>query len=112
VHELSLCRSIASIVERAADGRAIATIHLDVGELRQVVPATLEYCWGVVSETSPLEGSRLAITRIPGVVECTACGVHTRISGVFSLVCDGCGGTAVTVLTGEEFLVRSLDLKE
>lgn len=112
MHELSLCRSIAGIVDRAAAGRQVAQITLDVGELRQVVPQTLQYCWGLVTQTTPLDGSELVVNRIQGVVECERCGVHTRMVGAITLVCSGCGGTVVRVIEGEEFLVRSLDLRE
>lgn len=112
MHELSLCRSIAGIVDRAAAGRPVASITLDVGELRQVVPQTLQYCWGLVTQTTALDGSTLVINRIQGVVECEGCGEHTRMVEAITLVCSGCGGTEVRVVEGEEFLVRSLELKE
>jgi Zn finger protein HypA/HybF involved in hydrogenase expression len=48
VHELSICSSIAKIVEDATAGRPVELVRLDVGRLRQVVPHTLTYCWDMV----------------------------------------------------------------
>jgi len=58
VHELSLCGSIGSIVERHAAGRPVSVIHVQIGQLRQVVPDTLVYCWELVSEGTQLAGSQ------------------------------------------------------
>lgn len=113
MHELSLCRSIATIAERAAAGRSIVAVKLDVGALRQVVPQTLVYCWDIVSESSPaLAGSRLEVTSIPAEVSCRACGALSRIEGVPILVCGSCGSGDVVVRSGEEFLVRSMEVGE
>ena len=112
MHELSLCRTIVGIAERAAAGRVVASIQLDVGQLRQVVPETLVYCWGVVTETTPLAGSSLVVRSIPAVIGCTECGAATTLRGVPMLVCGSCGGGTVTVNSGEEFLVRSIDVKD
>ncbi|QWT23104.1 hydrogenase maturation nickel metallochaperone HypA [Subtercola sp. PAMC28395] len=112
MHELSLCRSIYGIAERAAAGRAVTQILLDVGQLRQVVPETLVYCWGVVTEESALEGSQLRVTSIPAVIACADCGANTTLQGVPMLLCGRCGGGSVSVTSGEEFLVRSIDVKD
>ena len=49
MHELSLCNAIQGVVERARGDRAVTHVHLQVGQLRQVVPQTLEYCWTLVT---------------------------------------------------------------
>ncbi|MDR1710717.1 MAG: hydrogenase maturation nickel metallochaperone HypA [Propionibacteriaceae bacterium] len=111
MHELALCRSISGIVTRAAKGAPVARIALDVGELRQVVPATLEYSWDIVSAGGPLAGSKLEINHIPGVINCAVCGQDTRLRGAPILRCASCGSADVTVRSGEEFLVRSIDVE-
>jgi hydrogenase nickel incorporation protein HypA/HybF len=112
VHELSLCRSIYSIVRRAVPDRDVAAIAVDVGALRQVVPATLAYCWGIVAEGTPLDGSELHLRVIEAQIECGQCGERTPIRGQLRLACPGCAGTQVRVVSGEEFLVRSVDVKD
>ncbi|MCL2785240.1 MAG: hydrogenase maturation nickel metallochaperone HypA [Propionibacteriaceae bacterium] len=112
MHELSLCRSISSIALRAAQGRKVAVIELDVGQLRQVVPETLVYCWTIVAQTTPLEGSRLRINHIPGVLHCRDCAHDTHLSsGLAILRCTSCGSPSVDVVHGEEFSVNSLELE-
>jgi hydrogenase nickel incorporation protein HypA/HybF len=108
VHELSICTSVARIVEAHADGRTVEVVHLDVGQLRQVIPDTLRYSWEIVVIDTPLAGSVLDINHIPAVLQCRDCDARTTIDmPVFRC---GCGSTAVDVVSGEELLVTSLDL--
>jgi hydrogenase nickel incorporation protein HypA/HybF len=112
MHELSLCHQISRIVERAAQGRQVAVIEMDIGQLRQVVPETLVYCWGIVSQNTPLAGSRLDIDYRPVVLSCQDCGRETRLNGLAILKCAFCASPSVDVLGGEEFIVRSLLLED
>ncbi|MBU4206190.1 MAG: hydrogenase maturation nickel metallochaperone HypA, partial [Actinobacteria bacterium] len=48
MHEVSLCRSLAAAVTRAAGVRRVEAIHVDVGQLRQVVPEAMAHAWTFV----------------------------------------------------------------
>jgi len=111
MHELSLCRSIESIVLRAAGGRAVSVVEVDCGNLRQVVPSTLEYCWGIVVADTALAGSRLAVNHIPAVLECDDCGHKTTLDDLPIMKCESCGGQNVRVVSGEEFMVAAIQLE-
>lgn len=110
MHELSLCRSIQTVVEKAAEGRAVESVHLQVGKLRQVVPDTLVYCWGIVTDGTTLGGSTLHVESIPITVTCRECHHDTGVAHELVLVCGACGSPMVDVTTGEEFLVTSIDV--
>ena len=110
MHELSLCRSIAGIVDRARDDRGVDVVHLQVGHLRQVVPETLEFCWGLVTTDGPLAGSALAIDHVPLLLSCRDCAAETTPAHALLLACVDCGSSSVDVVRGEELLVTSLDL--
>lgn len=110
MHELSICGSIKGIVEKHADGRAVSTIHVRVGQLRQIVPDTLIYCWSLVSAETPLAGSALSVEHVPGRIACRSCGTEREIGQFPVFVCSSCDGTDVEVLAGEEFLITSFDL--
>jgi hydrogenase nickel incorporation protein HypA/HybF len=110
VHELSLCRSIHQIVERASLGRQVLTVHLQVGQLRQVIPETLVYCWGLVTADGPLAGAKLEIDHIPVVLTCHTCEEETTVEHALVLICSACGGGNTQPIRGEEFIVTSLDL--
>lgn len=111
VHELSICRSIVDIVTRHADGRAVDTVHLQVGALRQIVPDTLVYCWGLINADTPLASSQLVVDHVPGALRCRPCD-RTQILSAAMLICETCGGQDVEIVGGEEFLITTLDLAE
>ncbi len=110
MHELSLCGAIANIVSRHAAGRPVSVIHIQVGQLRQVVPDTLVYCWELVSEGTPLAGSRIDVDGVPARMRCRACGHVAEVGDLPVFACRDCGGIDAEVISGEEFLITSLDL--
>jgi hydrogenase nickel incorporation protein HypA/HybF len=110
VHELSLSRAIGQIVVRAAAGRRVTRVEVDCGALRQVVPETLTRCWGLTVEGTPLAGAALVVNPIPAVVSCAVCRAETQLDWPV-LRCGECASTDVTLLSGEEFLVRSIDVE-
>ena len=110
MHELSLCGSIANIVTRHAAGRPVSVIHVQVGQLRQVVPDTLVFCWELVSDGTPLAGSRIDVEGVPARMRCRACGHVAEVGDLPVFACRDCGSIDAEVISGEEFMVTSLDL--
>jgi len=109
VHELSICSSMVGIVREHAAGREVRAVHVRIGEMRQIVPDTLVYCWSLVTEQSELEGVDLCVERIPAKIRCTGCG-HMQVLEELAFVCGSCSGSAVDLVEGDEFLITSLDL--
>jgi hydrogenase nickel incorporation protein HypA/HybF len=110
VHELSLCGAIADIVTRRAEDRSVEVIHVRIGQLRQVVPNTLAFCWEMMTAQTALEGSVLEMERVAALLHCNSCGQDARLGASITLACQLCGALDVDVLTGEEFDVAALDL--
>lgn len=110
MHELALCGAIADIATRRAGERAVTAVHVRIGELRQVVPDTLTFCWTMVTEGTELDSARLEVERIAAVLHCRDCGAEHRMGDAISFACAGCGSLAVDVASGEEFDVTALDL--
>jgi hydrogenase nickel incorporation protein HypA/HybF len=112
MHELSLCGSIYEIVDRVAAGRQVTVIHLQVGQLRQVVPDTLAFCWTLVSDQTDLAGTELEVDSVPVTFRCLDCDAAGTLTDELLLLCTQCGGNHVSVTTGEEFMLTSLELAE
>jgi hydrogenase nickel incorporation protein HypA/HybF len=111
MHELSICGSIADIVTRRAGGRPVKVINVRAGQLRQVVPDTLVYCWELVSAETSLAGSRISVESVPARIRCRSCAQVTDVGAVPVFACGGCGGFDAEVVSGEEFLITSLELE-
>lgn len=110
MHEIALSTYIADIVFRAAGGRSVETIRLEIGALRQVVPSSLEYAWGFVTRDTALARSRLQIRWIDAVVECGD--GHTTVvdaTEYLSMSCSVCD-QPVRVVAGNECRVRDIEV--
>jgi hydrogenase nickel incorporation protein HypA/HybF len=112
VHELSICASIADIVTRRAAGRPVGVINVRVGQLRQIVPDTLVYCWGLLCEETSLAGSRIIVETVPARIRCRSCERTADVGDLPVFACAGCGGIDVEIVAGEEFLITSLELAD
>jgi len=81
-----------------------------VGQLRQVVPDTLAYCWELVCADTSLDGSRLAVEQVPARLRCRDCESEAEVGDLPVFACATCGGLNTEVVAGEEFLITSLEL--
>jgi hydrogenase nickel incorporation protein HypA/HybF len=108
MHELALCQAIVDTVARHAEGQRVERVEVRIGHFRQVVPDSLLFSWELLVDGTDLSGCTLAIEHVPAVVECRSCG-GTSTLDLPILVCAECGSTEVELVSGEEFLIASID---
>jgi hydrogenase nickel incorporation protein HypA/HybF len=115
MHELSIVMSIVeSVTEslKAYPGARVKEVRLRVGALAAVIPESLEFCYGIAAEGTPLEGSRLMIHLLPVVVHCEPCGLDAEIEGVQSFRCPRCGEPCGELRQGRELEIDSVEIDE
>jgi hydrogenase nickel incorporation protein HypA/HybF len=111
VHELSLSSAILEAALRHADGRKLTAVEMRIGALRQVVPESLEFYFGIVTRGTPAEGAALETEYVAALLRCEDC--ETEWSPEFpAFRCPGCGGAEVEVRAGNEFNVESITVEE
>lgn len=66
MHELSLTRSIVSIVAEHAGQRRVRRVRLAVGPLACVERRALDFCFGLVAEGTVLAGAELTFLDAEG----------------------------------------------
>jgi hydrogenase nickel incorporation protein HypA/HybF len=86
-------------------------VTVSVGHLRQVVPASLEFAFALITQGTALDGAELILEEVPAAGVCRRCGRESRLDG-FPLNCRSCGSADVDVVSGEELQVESLDVEE
>ena len=59
---------------------------------------------------TPLAGSQNSVESVPARIRCRSCEQVTDVGAVPVFACAGCGGFDVEVVSGEEFLITSLEL--
>jgi hydrogenase nickel incorporation protein HypA/HybF len=110
MHELSLSGAIVDTVVKHAAGRQVSLVSLRVGQLRQVVPDTLEFYFAFVARGTVCEGARLEQELVPALLSCAACARSWGID-MPDFRCASCGGAA-SLVGGNEFEVESIEVEE
>ncbi|MGA3080360.1 MAG: hydrogenase maturation nickel metallochaperone HypA [Terracidiphilus sp.] len=115
MHELSIVSSVVESVTEslgAYPGAKVLEVRLRVGALASVVVESLEFCWGIAAEGTPLEGSQLVVQVLPVVVHCEACGIDSELEGVQSFRCTRCGELCGEIRQGRELEIESFEIDE
>lgn len=112
MHEVSLCRSLAAAVTRAAGDRRVEAIHVDVGQLRQVVPEAMMHAWGFVVRNTALDGAVLNLSSIPAVLVCEECKACAELGPELGFDCHSCGSARTHLSSGEEFILTAIDVSD
>ena len=110
MHEMALTRSVVDLVVERTRGREVSVVRLEVGALAGVVADALRFCFDLACLDTPLEGADLEIVEVPGLLRCADCGATSPCPDLVRL-CP-CGSADVTIVTGQELRVRSVDVRE
>ena len=115
MHELSIISSVVeSVTESAAayPGARVLEVRLRVGALASVVVDSLEFCWGIATEGTDIEGAKLVVHTMPVVVWCEPCGKASELDGVQSFRCPHCGEATMEIRQGRELEIESIEIDE
>ena len=83
-----------------------------VGALASVVVDSLEFCWGLATEGTPLEGARLVVKTLPVVMHCAACAADVELEGVQSFRCPRCDQPSSDLRQGRELDIESFEIED
>lgn len=112
MHELSLCRSIADLVEAAAaDAGCIAVrrITLEIGVAAPVEIEAIRFCLPLCLADTRAAEAEIVIDRPALEMRCRSCG--GLICGESRLaVCPACGGRGGEILAGDGMRVLSIEV--
>ena len=110
MHEMSITQGIVDICESAAAGKRVLAVVLEIGELGNVVPEAVEFCFEACTRDTLLDGARLIIERPPGRGRCRECAAEFAVKAYYES-CPACGGYHVDILSGEELRVKELEVE-
>ena len=113
MHELAVTQHILSIaVRHASESNAtrIAAINLVIGQMASIVDDCVQFYWDIISKDTIAQGAALHFQRIPARLSCETC--HgSYVLNESELICPYCGGSAVTLIAGDEFYVDSIEVE-
>jgi hydrogenase nickel incorporation protein HypA/HybF len=115
MHELSI---VSSVVETVTDslaaypGARVLEVRLRVGALASVVVQSLEFCWGIATDGTPLAGSKLVVNVVPVVARCAKCAQDVELASLQSFRCPRCGEPVTDLRQGRELEIESIEIEE
>lgn len=122
MHELSVSSAIVDTAIRHARGRPVSRVVVQVGALRQVVPSSLDFYFGITSRDTICEGAALELELVAALLRCE-CGnewdpapepAHEGDPAALlpRFRCPDCEAAGAEVLAGNELLVDSIDVAQ
>ncbi len=115
MHELSIISSVVENVIESLEkypGARVTEVRLRVGALAAVIEDSLQFCYGIATGDTPLEGSRLVVNIVPVTVHCDACGAEGPIESLQSFRCPACGEPASDVRGGRELEIEAIEIED
>ena len=113
MHELAVCQSLMAQVEGVArdhGAAAVNTVTVRIGPLSGVEAELLRQAFPLASAGTVAEGATLVTELQPVRVYCTSCGAETE-AAANRLLCGICGDWHTRVVSGEEMLLASVELR-
>lgn len=113
MHELAVCQGLMTQVELVAkreNANKVTSITLQIGPLSGVEAILLKDAFPIASAGSIADGAELIIENMPIKVLCSQCGAETEAKPS-KLICGQCGDYRTRVISGEEMLLKSLELE-
>ncbi len=127
MHELALSRAIVDAALRHGEGRRVATVHVRVGSLRQVVPDSLAFYLELVARGTACEDARFELESVAALLRCPGCkrewdpappplAFHEAMPAgalppIPAFACPHCGAGG-EVLAGEQLEIEWIEVDE
>jgi hydrogenase nickel incorporation protein HypA/HybF len=111
MHEMALGSAVVNTATKHANGRPVKVVVMSIGKLRQVVPDSLSFYFDIIAKDTICDGAKLEINIVPALLRCEACTKEWE-PDFPTFRCPFCMDSKVTVLSGEEFMVESLEVEE
>ena len=112
MHEMSLVEGLLEVVRnelRAYPDARVRAVRVRVGQLRQVEPSVLEFCYDAAVRETPLTGSRLEIQQVEAIARCDECSLQFGVEEHW-FECPRCHSSDVHLLVGDEMLLTGIEL--
>ncbi|PIE54807.1 MAG: hydrogenase expression protein HypD [Dethiosulfovibrio peptidovorans] len=114
MHEMSLVSALLDSLQEmkeAHDWKAVISVTLKVGAMRQVVPETMIFAFQVSVRGTSLDGATLVLIPVPVRFFCAACGARWGREKL-GYLCPSCGGMDVVLEQGMELELDSVEVEE
>ena len=119
MHELSVASAVVEKVLEfvsAHSVKKVLAVRLTIGELSHIEADQLRFCYGAITEQTPIQDSALEIETVEAVVQCERCPYRGRpkywddalsVGPIPTMQCPNCGA-AVEIVEGNDCAIKSI----
>lgn len=114
MHEMGITQGIVDAAVLAAQEAGltrITQVNVTIGELSEIVDFALQFAFEALTAGTMAEGAELVVKHVGAASKCNDCGAtykHDR----FQMLCMECGSLNVTLLSGRELQIDSIEADE
>ncbi len=112
MHELSIAQNIIMIVQEELqkyEHKSLRSIRLKIGAMSAIVPDSLSFCFGMITEGTELESSELIMDIVPLKGICRACKNEFEIEN-YCFECPYCQSTKIKTISGRELDIVEIEV--
>lgn len=114
MHELSICQNIIAQVTQVAEQNnalSVTRIIIDLGPLSGIEAPLLQQAFPIASAGTIARDALLETHTLPIRIRCNICANENEAS-INQLLCRRCGSWQTTLLSGDEMLLKSIELEK
>jgi hydrogenase nickel incorporation protein HypA/HybF len=114
MHELSITESLlktASDYARKNEAKKVTVLNLVIGELSGFMSDSIQFYWDMISENSICEKSILHFDKRKAMMKCMACD-NEFLMDIDLSPCPACGSLNLKIISGNEFLLESIEIEK
>jgi hydrogenase nickel incorporation protein HypA/HybF len=113
MHELSLCLSMAELIEQQArqhNAQRVTKVWLEIGALACIEEQALRFSFSSAVRGTLAENSELLLSQLPAQAWCWDCGLSVEIDR-HATPCPHCGGYRLDIASGDSLRIRQLEIE-
>ena len=114
MHELSITESLlktASDYVQKNKAKRVTALNLVIGELSGIIDESVQFYWDMISENSICEKSILHFDKRQAIMKCMTCDNEFSLDGELS-PCPSCSSMDLKFISGNEFLLESIEIEK
>ncbi len=112
MHELSIAQNIVNIVQeemRKCDAESLKMVRLKIGTMSAIVPESLSFCFGLITDGTKFEGAELIMDIIPLKGSCRDCRNEFEIED-YAFECPSCQSRKIETISGREMAIVEIEV--
>lgn len=114
MHELAVTEEILRLamdIAKKEDASQVTDIYLEIGKLSGIVDESVEFYWKEICKETICKDAVLHFEFVPASLLCRSCDHEFKLEHDL-IPCPQCGSMDLRIITGEEFLLKSIELEK